>query len=624
ADDAEFVEIRNISAKNLTLDGLQFTDGISFTFPDKSVLPPGEHILVVGDAVVFANRYTDLSSPWLADPVSVAGIFTGSLSNGGENLRLADSAGTQLLNFAFNDSGSWPGRADGGGSSAELENLATAPTTQPSLDAYLGDGANWRPSSNYFGTPGRDGSGADNRVVFNEILAHTDLPAVDQFELYNQTGSSVSLSGWFISDDNNEYKKYQIADGTDLATGAFLTIDEGSFNSGTNLIDFALNSASGDDLYLLDADGFGNLLSFVDRAEFGASANGESFGRWPDGTGDFYPMQSQTFGQLNNTGGNHVRVGSVVVSEVMYNPAADPDNDLEFVEICNGGTSTESLANWRLRGEADFDFASEPLAPGSVLVIVGFDPATETLARTNFLAAYPTATPAQLRGPWSAGSGNLLDNSGAPVRLQRPDALEAPAIGAPFYPALFEDTVAYDNAAPWPMGADGSGSSLTRSSVAIYGDDATNWQALSPTPGSHPVASTSYKSWAATHGLSAEPAAQRLADFDFDGTNNLLEFALDTNPAIADPQKLPSATTQAIEVAGQTDDYLTITFRKRRDAPQLAYTVEVGNDLINWIPATSVVGSVDNGDGTDSITIRDNQPIVDDPRRVMRLRITES
>jgi len=535
-----------------------------------------------------------------------------------------DKNGVTLVNFAYNDSGSWPGRADGKGSSLELKDVIDAPTPQPALDAYLADGKVWRPSSEFHGSPGSGGSGPDQRVVFNEVLAHTDPPTIDQIELYNDSGTAIEMGGWFISDDSDEYKKFRIASGTNLDPGAFFTINESDFNSGANLIDFALNSASGDDLYLLSADSFGNLLKFVDHVEFGASAKGESFGRWPDGDDrGFYPMQTQTFGNPNTTGGNRVRVGPVVVSEVMYHPGIDPENGFEFIEICNSGTSTENLANWRLRGEADFDFATESLAASAVLVIVGFDPSTDTASRAAFLAAYPTATASQLRGPWRAGATNRLDNGGASVRLQRQDTLETPPVAAPFYPALFEDQVTYDNAAPWPTAADDAGSSLTRIDLRFYGDDAGNWQALTPTPGSHPAnGGLSYESWAATNNLGAGQLSEPLADFDSDGTNNFVEFAFKMDPTRPGTEKLPTGIVQAVDVLGTIKDYLTITFRKWRDAPQLRYLVEISDGLEGWRPGTHIVGSSqDNGDGTDSVTVREDEPMNFNSRRFMRVKI---
>lgn len=624
ADDAEFVELKNVSAKNLILDGLSFVDGISFTFPANSVLAPGAHIVVVGNKAAFNGRYLDSSSPWLAGSVTVAGTFSGALGNGGEILQLQNASGADLLNFAYSDSGSWPGRSDGKGSSTELRDLLSVPTTQPELDAYLGEGERWRPSSEFHGSPGRDGSGPDNRVVINELLSNSLLPTLDWFELYNTTVGSIDLGGWFISDDSSEYRKFEIPANTDLGGGMFLFYDENDFNSGSNLIDFALDGSKGDDLYLLEADPFGNLVRFVDRVEFGAAIEGESFGRWPDGSGDLYPLQSETAGQLNSTGGNYVRVGSVVVSEVMYNPNGAPDDGLEFIEICNAGAGAENLANWRLRGEAEYDFAAESLASGGVLIIVDFDPIADGASRVNFLATYPSAAASQLRGPWSAGAGNLLDNGGAAIRLQRAGALETPPVGAPFYPALFEDAVNFNDTVPWPTGPDGSGPSLTRIRTSLYGSDPGNWQAATATPGTHLGGGTTYALWADSHSLGAGPDADQLADFERDGMLNLLEFALDADPNAIDLDKLPDGGVQSLNVMGQTNDYLTLTYRKRRDAPQLSYTVQVGNDLINWQASTHQVGvPQDNGDGTDSITVRDLQPLGVSIRRFIRLVVAE-
>jgi hypothetical protein len=36
---------------------------------------------------------------------------------------------------------------------------------------------------------------------------------------------------------------------------------------------------------------------------------------------------------------------------------------------------------------------------------------------------------------------------------------------------------------PWPTKADGQGSSLSRTTPAAYGNDASNWHAATPSPG---------------------------------------------------------------------------------------------------------------------------------------------
>ena len=70
------------------------------------------------------------------------------------------------------------------------------------------------------------------------------------------------------------------------------------------------------------------------------------------------------------------------------------------------------------------------------------------------------------------------------------------------------------------------------------------------------------------------------------------------------------------------DDYLTITFRKRRDAPQLSYRVEVSDDLVEWREVTNLVRDPpDNGGGIDSITMRDDTPANESSRRFIRVKL---
>ncbi|MCH8907826.1 MAG: lamin tail domain-containing protein, partial [Candidatus Heimdallarchaeota archaeon] len=160
---------------------------------------------------------------------------------------------------------------------------------------------------------------------------------------------------------------------------------ENDFNSseGVDPNDFSLSGAHGDDVWLLEADAGGNLTRFVEHVSFGAAVNGESFGRWPNGTGKLYPMSSVTLGAQNSG----PRVGSIVISEVMYNPP-DPGevnaDVVEFVEIYNPTNQTVDLTEWRLRGGIDYNFVDGTmLGPGGVLVVVPFNPTNAS--NTNVL-----------------------------------------------------------------------------------------------------------------------------------------------------------------------------------------------------------------------------------------------
>jgi hypothetical protein len=51
-------------------------------------------------------------------------------------------------------------------------------------------------------------------------------------------------------------------------------------------------------------------------------------------------------------------------------------------------------------------------------------------------------------------------------------------------PRVIEDEVLYDDHAPWPVAADGGGSSLQRMAPVFYGSQAASWSGSDPTPGS--------------------------------------------------------------------------------------------------------------------------------------------
>ena len=631
-DDAtEFIELFNASDANLNLDGLRFTDGIAFTFPANTVLNASDYLVVARDSVMFAERYENPASPWYSENIRVVGEYTGALNNAGEEIELRNAQHISLLAFRYGDSGSWPSRADGNGSSMELSNPIAISADGTPLNKSLALGSRWRASSEVHGSPGWSGSGPDNRVVINEVLTNSDPDDGDALELVNTTEAVIDLSGWFVSNSADNLKKYRFPDGTMLESSVFFVLDEDDFNRQTNpasVTPFSFDAFGGDNVYLLESDAEGNLLRFVDRVEFGAAAVDESFGRWPDISGRLQPMKQTTLGQPNNSQGNTVRVGPMIISEIHYNPLGDEDDDLEFIEIHYSGPTTENMANWRLRGEADYDFGNETLAAGATLVIVGFDPEVEEAKRNAFLTAYPGAAAAQLRGPWSAGdSGNKLDNGGATIRLLRPGALQTPPGQPSFHPLLTEDSVRYDDELPWATGADGRGFSLNRTDPAIYGDDPTNWRASVPSPGAFgeipPI--LSYAAWAESFSLAPGPDSDPHGDVDLDGIINLLEFALVSDPTKPSPEDLPTASLTEIVVDGDAELFLTITYRERTDNPNIRYRARVSSDLINWEIALERIGTVvENGDGSRSVTIKDIQPLRDGFQRFIQLMVEYS
>lgn len=455
-DDLEFVELHNTGDTPMDITGFVLQDGIGAVFP-AFTLTNGHYAVVVADTNAFRIRYPDPAIP-------IIGTYSGKLKNSGETIRLENTQGDILASIDFEDDGPWPGRADGDGSSLELIDPANPEYDEPSQ---------WRSSSEYGGSPGAAGLGPDNRIVLNEVLAHTDDPQVDSIELFNTTAGALDIGGWYLSDAKSDYRKYLIPP-TNLPAGGYMVFDAvNHFNASADTNkNFLLDGAHGDDVYLLETDAQTNLVRFVDHVDFGASANGESFGRWPNGTGGLAPMITNTFGAANSG----PRTGPLFISELMYHPPSG-SNHLEFIEIANPEDAPEDLTNWQLDDGVEFAFpAAASIPAGGTRLILSFDPAapSNSALLASFRATYGLSTNIPLLGPYSG----VLDNSGERIRLLRPD--EPPLEEPDFTPLLIEDEVRYHDDLPWPVEPDGQGASLERLLPAAWGDDPASWTAANP------------------------------------------------------------------------------------------------------------------------------------------------
>jgi hypothetical protein len=444
-DEFEFLELKNVGGAVIDLGGSYFS-GIGFTFPSGTELAPGRFFLLARSVTSFADRYPG---------VTVNGIYSGKLDNSGEKIALISPGGAEILSVSYNDRAPWPAAADGQGFTIVPLNLEAA-----------SDKVRWRASSGLHGSPGRDDPPQNIApIVINEVLTHTDLPQVDQIELFNPTSGSVDISGWFLSDDAGVPEKFGIPDGTIIPAGGYVVFTEGDFNMGPNA--FSLNS-QGDEVYLFSGDGL-SITGYSHGFAFGPAANGVSYGRLLNSAGEeFFPTQiKSTFG-VANAG---PKIGPAVISEIHYHPLANYE---EYIEVLNITDAPLNLFDpghptnvWRVSGVA-FDFpAGTTLAPRGYAVITPTDPATFR-SRYSVPAAVPIFTLA----------GKLQD-SGERLELQRTDAPGTNGV----VPFITVDEVRYNDRAPWPVAADGDGPALQRLTASVFGNEPTNWFASGLTPG---------------------------------------------------------------------------------------------------------------------------------------------
>ena len=486
-DDFEFIELTNTGPFYLDLTGARFTDGIDFDFTAAGItsMGPGEYVVLACNPSAFAERYGSVPN--------LIGPYSGRLNNGGEDLRLLDSVGGVIHEFTYGDSGTagWPDRADGNGATLQIIDMG----------GDYNDPANWRSSSEYFGSPGSEGSARLAGVVVNEVLTHTpDSPLppgegqgegllVDAIELYNPTGSPVVLDGWWLSDSAGDLLKFQIPVGTTIPAYGYWTFYEGHYEGlsfvvdqanefgGTGEKDFALSGARGDDVWLLADFGNGSPLLFADHVEFGGALVGESFGRWPNGTGELYPMNDVTLGGPNSGPRLPQRV---IFSEIMYNPPGDDVPDyLEYLELANFTGQPVDLTGWQLSGGFDYDFPpSTTLDANGELLVVSFDP-YDTAMLDDFRTHYGLGPEVLILG----NPNDTLDDLGELIRLERND--DPPDDDPLYVPHLIEDQIDFLSAeyGPWYPTANGGGHSLHRIGAATWGNDASSWTPDTPTPG---------------------------------------------------------------------------------------------------------------------------------------------
>jgi hypothetical protein len=463
ADDFEFVELKNAGTNVLDFTAMGFDAGITFSFTNGTRLNPGQFFVLGRNRANLQVRYPGLT---------VHGVYSGRLDNGGERLAITNLLGVRVLEVEYKDSGRWPLTPDGRGFSLVSRN--------PNANANPNNPSSWRASTNPGGSPGADDPAPIiPGIVINEALTHTDLPAVDAIELYNPTASAVNIGGWFLTDDAAIPTKFRIPDGTVLNAGEYRVFDESHFNPPDDLNSFALDSR-GDQVYLFSGDANTNLTGYSHGFSFDAAPNGVSFGRHVLSTGDeHFVLQTAT---TLTTGNGTPLVGPVVIRQVMYHPPdlpGDEDNSAEeYVEMRNRTLSAVKLYDavvptntWHVRGGIDFDFPQNAtLGATQSLLLVNFDP-NDATARDAFLGKYGSFSSVPLFGPYSG----KLDNSSDTIRIERPDTPDTNGV-----PYIYVDQVDYRDAAPWPSGPDGSGSALQRVDMAAYGDDPINWQAAAP------------------------------------------------------------------------------------------------------------------------------------------------
>ncbi|MFT4546726.1 MAG: hypothetical protein ACI9MB_000670 [Verrucomicrobiales bacterium] len=406
----------------------------------------------------------------------------------------------------------------------------------------------------------------------------------EYFMLSHSNSYATDISGWRL----DGAVRMAIPAGTVIPTGMTLYI-------GRDAVSFRARSTSpkGDEKRFL-ISGYGGQLS----------ARGETI--------ELYDDLDNLIDTLAYTGNPTDMQEWLRITELMFNPAdpsaselaSDPNltaSDFEFVELRNTGPSSLDISGAQFVTGITFTFlASTTLAPGESILVVSNQSAFD-LRYGNTL---------NVVGEYVG----QLGNGGEEIQL-------IDEVGENILEFVFADD--------WFWPTDGAGYSLV---VRDATDPFTNWEqpshwAISADEGGSPGVtdtefSTLFSIWKQsvfTPGELADPLISGdLADADGDDLNTVAEYGLALDPNKPDGIGTPTAGVETIGL----DGYLSLTFMRQRRPADLEYAIQVGSDLVGWTEAALPVGNpTDHGDGTETLTFRDTQKMVDSLRRFIRVQM---
>ena len=229
-------ELLNISDGEIDLSGVEFIDGIEFTFAPglTSILPAGGRILMVKNLTTFELRYG-------SDPSRrIAGEFANdtNLRDSGEQIVIAGIDATPIRDFAYDDDSPWPESADGNSYSLILELPHTNPDHSLAQSRHSSAAARGAPGESgkesFAGDPlaDTDGDGL-NRLLEFATGTSDESPSEPGVSIDVEDGDSLTLS--YQRNLAAAGIRYRVESSTDLITWTENTqlISETNLGDGT-------------------------------------------------------------------------------------------------------------------------------------------------------------------------------------------------------------------------------------------------------------------------------------------------------------------------------------------------------------------------------------------------------
>jgi hypothetical protein len=400
---SEFFELTNIGAGSTDLTGWSFSDNARTPAPAPASLDLSAFgTVAAGESVVVAqDSAATFRAAWgVPDTVKVIGGNGINLGRDDE-INIYDDADALVDRLTFNDQGTGTvagPRTDNASAwvTAKLlgKNDASGWVKSTSGDAE----GSWKHATlDYYASPGVSNFGfvasAPGRGIrINEIESNGDVVG-DWVELTNTGSTAVDVSGWQLRDNDPTNVAISIPSGTTIAPGGFYARYTEAPSPG-----FGLSSADEVTLYL--ADGTTEVDSYAWTTGHAAT----TYGRCPDGTGDFRVTTVATRGAPNAC--SPIRLNEV-------DTASTPGR----VEIVNLSDAAVDITGWVIKDSTDTDATTLPASssvPAHGYLVV---PTTATLGPVDSVRLFDGTSALIDSVSWTAAPspslGRCADGVGA-------------------------------------------------------------------------------------------------------------------------------------------------------------------------------------------------------------------
>ncbi len=271
---SDWIELYNSTDTDMDISGFGISDSLSQ--PMKYRFPDGSTIAAKGYLVVFCSGNEGMQNGELHAPFG--------LRSYGEDVVIANRAGRIIDSYSFKNQETDVSMAripDGAG---ELQS-----NSQPS-PGYPNTGAGY----SAFDAANRLPLGG---VYISEFGGSTGSVASDWVEIYNSTGSAVSLAGYGISNNPKNPAKWVFPD-ISIEPGEYLLLYATGSADKAQKKNLKLNfciSSTGEALFFFDPNG-----KLIDKLSAGRMRSGQSYGR--DGSDNRFYYAEPTPGAQNGKG----------------------------------------------------------------------------------------------------------------------------------------------------------------------------------------------------------------------------------------------------------------------------------------------------------------------------------